>query len=85
MEKLRSGHLYQIFSYLKNKSVIPGWSACEGVLLYPTVEEEFNCNFKLGGHPVRTVTLDLNRPWQEIQRDLRSILSENPSLLPETN
>jgi 5-methylcytosine-specific restriction enzyme subunit McrC len=85
VEKLRSGHLYQIFSYLKNKSVIPGWNACEGILLYPTVEEAFDCHFKLGGHPVRTVTLDLNRPWQEIERDLLSILSGNRSLLPETN
>jgi len=81
VEKLRSGHLYQIFSYLKNKSVHPGWNACEGVLLYPTVEMSFDCRFRLGGHPVRTVTLDLNRQWQEIESDLQAILS-GVSLLP---
>ena len=83
VEKLRSGHLYQIFSYLKNKSVDPGWNACEGILLYPTVEMAFDCHFKLGGHPVRTVTLNLNRPWQEIECNLLSILSGNRALLPE--
>ena len=73
-ETLRSAHLYQIFAYLKNKSVTPGWSGCKGVLLYPTVNRAFDCQYKLSGHEVRAVTLDLTRPWQVIEQDLLSIL-----------
>lgn len=78
-EKLEAENLYQIFAYLKNKSVTPGWSGCNGVLLYPTVDRAFDCRYKLSGHVVRVVTLDLNRPWQVIEQDLLSILSGQPT------
>jgi len=71
---VQSGHLYQIYAYIKNyerrnKADTP----TEGVLLYPTVHKEFDLNYELGGHRVRALTLNLNQDWKGIHQDLMDL------------
>ncbi|TWU21717.1 5-methylcytosine-specific restriction enzyme subunit McrC [Novipirellula galeiformis] len=71
---LRSNHLYQLLAYLNHQSVQPGWSKVKGMLLYPTVNEAIDYHFSILGHDVRVRSLDLNQPWQQIEKRLLQIL-----------
>jgi 5-methylcytosine-specific restriction enzyme subunit McrC len=73
-QMLHSEHLYQIFAYLKNKEVEPGWEECEGILLYPAVRRSLDLRYKIQGHPVRIATINLNQDWQQIERDMLGII-----------
>lgn len=74
-ERVRSAHLYQLFSYLKNMECrLEPDSRADGILLYPTVNEEVRFSAVIQGHRVSARTIDLTKPWQEIHRSLLSIL-----------
>src|SRR5262249_4596209 len=75
-KKVRSDHLYQLFSYLKNIKSQPGNEcSAEGILLYPAVSRSIDLAFNIGGHQLRVRTLRLDRPWQQIHAELCSLLS----------
>jgi 5-methylcytosine-specific restriction enzyme subunit McrC len=71
--KLRSGHLYQLFAYLRHRAQEPGWENAEGVLLYPRVERDFAPEFVTHGHRIRALTLDLRQCWQNVECQLLAI------------
>jgi 5-methylcytosine-specific restriction enzyme subunit McrC len=74
-ETIHSGHLYQLFAYLRN--IAPGHphpDHLEGVLLYPVVTRSLDLRFRLHGHPIRVATLDLNQPWTGIRDRLLMLL-----------
>ncbi|MFN8707148.1 MAG: 5-methylcytosine restriction system specificity protein McrC [Planctomyces sp.] len=73
--RLHSMHLYQLNAYLQNKSRHEGWEDVDGILLYPAVAHACNYQFRLLGHAVRICSVDLDRPWQEIEARLIEILS----------
>jgi 5-methylcytosine-specific restriction enzyme subunit McrC len=64
--KLSSSNLYQLFTYLRQRSSETGWEEAEGVLLYPRGARDFAVEFITHGHRVRALTLNLNEPWQKI-------------------
>ena len=76
IERVKSGHLYQIFSYVAN------WTAAasshdpepEGWLLYAAVDDVFDFRYVLLGRQVRACSIDLSRNWKEIQTDLRMLV-----------
>lgn len=75
-EKLISGNLYQIYSYLKNnenKSLKD--KVAEGILLYPKVGKGLHLNYIIEGHKVSIYTLDLNTKWQDIHEQLLEIIA----------
>jgi 5-methylcytosine-specific restriction enzyme subunit McrC len=72
---VHSGHLYQIFAYLKNKESDRGWSGCEGILLYPTVGTPLNLSYRIQGHSVRVRTVNLNQDWPGIHRDMLEVIA----------
>jgi len=73
---VRPGHLYQIYAYVKNyERRNRTGTPTEGILLYPTVNRDFDLNYELGGHPVRALTLNLNQAWRGIHTDLLDIIS----------
>jgi len=84
VEKVMSDHLYQLFAYLKNleandhnkKNVTRGGDDknAEGILLYPTVNEDLDLRYEIHGHLIRVATINLNQDWQEIHDDLLSLL-----------
>jgi 5-methylcytosine-specific restriction enzyme subunit McrC len=71
---LHSGHLYQLFAYLKNKEVDAGWQNCEGMLLYPVVDQSLRLKFDIQGHSIQVNTINLNQDWQKIERDMLRML-----------
>ncbi len=73
-EKLRTGHLYQLFAYLRHRAHEPGWERAEGVLLYPRVDRDFAPEFTTHGHRIRARTVDLHQPWRAIERELRTVI-----------
>lgn len=76
--KFKSANLYQLHAYLTNKAVEPGWEQAEGMLLYPTNGYRLDHSFLLHGrHRVRLCTIDLQQPWNAIERDLKQILNNN--------
>ena len=74
-KKIQAGNLYQIFSYLKNfKEETKGEKETEGVLLYPTVSEDFDYRYDIQGHSVRVCTINLQQDWQGIHNDLLNLV-----------
>jgi 5-methylcytosine-specific restriction enzyme subunit McrC len=73
-ETVRSAHLYQLFSYLKNDEFYSGRKG-GGILLYPKVYKEIDLNYEMYGFDIRVCTLDLNQSWQGIHERLLEIVS----------
>ena len=75
-ERVRSDHLYQIFAYVTN------WAAAasshdpepEGCLLYAAVDGDFDYRFELVKRRIRACSIDLSRPWREIETNLRELV-----------
>ncbi len=80
-----SGHLYQLFTYLKNQERQPGWEKARGMLLYATVDEPFDEHVHLHGHPIRVVSVRLDQDWQKLSAELLSLLSVVPSFAGMTS
>ena len=77
---LRSGHLYQIFAYVKNKDAELGNKShtVSGMLLYASTDEDFQPNneYIMSGNKISAKTLDLNREFSEIAGQLKWIAEE---------
>jgi 5-methylcytosine-specific restriction enzyme subunit McrC len=74
--RLRSAHLYQLFSYLKNmeRGSEPD-NRAEGILLYPTVQEDVKFSAVVQGHRMSARSIDLTMPWKGIHSALLSVLN----------
>lgn len=73
--KLPPDNLYQLFTYLRQRSSEQGWEKAEGILLYPKTTQDFAVDFVTHGHRVRALTVDLSSPtWQAIHDDLIKIM-----------
>ena len=66
MAKIRSSHLYQLMTYLRNLDALLPGQEVEGLLVYPAVQSGFISDLNLSGHPVRVCTIDLARTWNEV-------------------
>jgi len=77
--KVHSSHLYQMLAYLKNYEPEVGVAA--GILLYPTIDEDFCYQYRILGHPVRVCSVNLMQPWTVIHGQLLELLRAggNPS------
>ena len=74
-QTIRSGHLYQLSGYLSNLAGTDEKGVgFEGVLLYPTVNEEIHLAYELQGNKVTVSTIDLNQEWQQIHQNLLNLL-----------
>jgi 5-methylcytosine-specific restriction enzyme subunit McrC len=74
-EKIRSGNLYQMFSYVKNCEKLPEGPIPEGLLIYPSSEKAITLDYQLGGHRIRVGTVDLDQEWREIDARLHELIS----------
>ncbi|MDL2246960.1 hypothetical protein LJB96_05015 [Methanobrevibacter sp. OttesenSCG-928-K11] len=70
--KLNSGNLYQICSYVNN-SDFPG--DVKGMLLYASVGEEINFEYKINDKIIYIKTVDLNKKWEDIDKRLKEIIN----------
>src|SRR5262249_26147763 len=72
---VRSGHLYQLFAYLKNLAARGQPVAeTEGLLLYPEATRVLNLTYQIHGHSVRVRTINLKQPWPQIHEDVLALL-----------
>jgi 5-methylcytosine-specific restriction enzyme subunit McrC len=72
--KLDSSNLYQIFAYVKNQRHQPGWFNCEGLLLYPAVDGDFEADYLMDGNRIRAATVNLAQPWNGIHERLLQLI-----------
>ena len=73
-ERIKSANLYQLFSYLLNQqdNSIKTQTAT-GILLYPTIETDYDLNFKYNEHKIQIRTVNLNSNWKNISARLKEI------------
>lgn len=76
VEKIKSNNLYQIFSYLLNqRNGTQRNKTAKGILLYPTVQEEYNHEYTYENHDVEIKTIDLNTSWKNISERLLQLIA----------
>ena len=65
-----------MYAYMKNMAANDSsYKNCEGILLYPTVDEEFEgAMWELDGHKLYAKTINLNQEWNKIHKDLLHIV-----------
>jgi 5-methylcytosine-specific restriction enzyme subunit McrC len=74
-DKINSNHLYQLYSYLNNQELDSGISqSCEGILLYPTIDDDFKYRYYFDNHSITVMSLNLNQDWVNIRDDLLKIV-----------
>jgi 5-methylcytosine-specific restriction enzyme subunit McrC len=74
-DKINSNHLYQLFSYLMNQeSDLEITKTCEGILLYPSVGNDFKFSYNYENHRIRVLSINLDQDWFNIKRDLLEII-----------
>jgi len=75
-QKINSNNLYQLFSYLKNQETDSELTLnCQGILLYPSIQNDFIHSFKHENHKIRIMSINLNQDWQNIRTDLLKIVA----------
>ncbi len=73
---LRSGHLYQLHTYLtsQERADDPLSRASEGLLLYPVIDRPVDERVTLGTHPLRFATVDLSASNDAIAARLSALI-----------
>ena len=84
-ESLHSGHLYQIYAYLRSQEdpADPLSARSAGLLLHPAVGEDVDEAVALQGHPIRFATVDLAASAQRIRARLLTLAEEPPAWTDE--
>lgn len=72
---LHSGNLYQIFAYVKNRDR-ERTGMVSGLLLYAKTDEDVtpDASYRIGGNHIGVKTLDLNREFSEIRKELDGVV-----------
>ncbi|MCC8154999.1 MAG: hypothetical protein LIP01_12870 [Tannerellaceae bacterium] len=74
-EKIHSTNLYQLFSYLMNpRDQSEKARRATGILLYPTIDKEYNLEYRYQEHPIYIRTVNLNTHWTQIAARLKEII-----------
>lgn len=77
--RFHSDHLYQLYAYLRTQEHRSDfYREAEGMLLYPTTTVDLDEVMKVQGHRIRIATLNLARPWPEIEARLLSLVAPPP-------
>jgi len=72
---INQNHLYQLTAYMNNTEVSENQSL-EGILLYPTTDDDFDHQFKRSdGKKISAKSIDLNQSFDNIKSDLMSIIN----------
>lgn len=76
-EKIYSGNLYQLFSYILNQQTSEKKTKqTTGILLYPTIDKEYNLSYWYHDHEIKIITINLNENWKKIETRLLDIVKE---------
>lgn len=75
-EKVKSGNLYQLYSYLMHQEDGTARNfRTKGILLYPTISEEYDLQYRYKDHPVEIRTINLNQHWEGIKERLNTLIA----------
>ncbi|MTI94361.1 MAG: 5-methylcytosine-specific restriction endonuclease system specificity protein McrC [Firmicutes bacterium] len=74
-QTLRSGHIYQIYAYLRSQVGCgdPLADSASGLLLHPSVGEMMDETVVIQGHEIRVATVDLAAEASEIRKQLLNV------------
>lgn len=80
-ETLRSGYIYQIYTYLRSQegNGDPLSERASGLLLHPSVGEMVNENVIIQNHEIRFATVDLGASAKEIREQLFMVIGVSNS------
>lgn len=84
VEKLRTDHLRQLYTYLdiyRHK----GERVAFGTLLYAQVGTPLKHQFRLNGLAVKVSTVDLGAPWSEVKTSMDIFITETIAALHQTS
>jgi 5-methylcytosine-specific restriction enzyme subunit McrC len=71
-----SSHLYQLYAYLRSQEHISEeHRRAAGILLYPAIRHTLSERIELQDHMIRVESIDLCIPWQDIERNLLSLVA----------
>jgi 5-methylcytosine-specific restriction enzyme subunit McrC len=73
--KVRSGHLYQLSTYLAHSRLKEPHQELSGLLIYPAVGQELRLRYRLLGIPVLVATVDLSGEWRSIHDELLHLIT----------
>jgi 5-methylcytosine-specific restriction enzyme subunit McrC len=73
--KLRSGHLYQLFAYMKHAAERAPELPVSGALIYAAPNHARLERYMLDGHEFIVAAVDLSQSWQGVHDQLLAILS----------
>ena len=76
-QSIHSENLNQLMVYLKNLEDDGINKHCEGILLYPTVEEDLDLRHQIWDHKVSVHTVNLNQDWRLIHKRLLDVIDLN--------
>jgi 5-methylcytosine-specific restriction enzyme subunit McrC len=72
--KLRSGHLYQLFAYMKHAGDRGPSQPVRGALVYASPGESSCQRYRMDGHDIAIAAVDLSQPWPMIHVELLALL-----------
>jgi 5-methylcytosine-specific restriction enzyme subunit McrC len=72
---VHSHNLYQLLAYLRGTGASATGQNLEGILVYPTGEQNVDLQYGIDGYPIRIYTLSLAQPWNSIEMDLLNLVS----------
>ncbi len=77
---LRSSNIYQMYAYLRSQEDTgdPLWRFATGVLLYPSLGEDYDKAMTIQGHRIRFATVNLTADTPTIRQQLLRIADEEP-------
>ena len=76
-EKIHSNNIYQLFSYLINQrsnTEQQKTHTTTGILLYPTIDTEYNLSYQYEQHPIHIRTVNLNTESSKIAERLLNLI-----------
>jgi len=72
-----STNLYQMYAYLRTQEHRGDlYRDADGMLLYPTTIGHLRETMKVQGHRIQFATVDLSKPWQEVEARLLALVSD---------
>ena len=75
--KIRSGHLYQLLSYLTHTQRLNPDKQASGILVYPAVNYSLRLEYRLLDFPVTVATVNLGANWPTIHNELLDLVHVN--------
>ena len=81
-ETLRSGYLFQMYTYLRSQAGRgdPIADRAEGLLLHPSVGGNVDATVVIQGHPMRFATVDLAASSATIRQRLLNVVKPSPGI-----